>query len=100
MDKDLIKEIISSNARITVITGPNGSGKTTLINKIGKEHPEFLILDSDSHCRFNQKDLKDFIDDLKEKSKLMRIIIASLKQEIIDIADKAVIMQKKKISYA
>ncbi len=90
MDKDLIEEIITSNARITVITGPNGSGKTTLIKEIEKEHPEFLILDCDSHCHFNQMDLKDFANNLKEKSKSKRIIIASLKQEIVDMADKVI----------
>lgn len=93
MNKDLIKEIISLNNRITVITGPNGSGKTRLIKEIKeelKDGTDYLIFDCDSHNHLNQKDLKKFANDLKEKSKSVRIIIATLRQEIIDIADKVI----------
>ena len=93
MNKELIKEIISSNNRITVITGPNGSGKTKLIEEIKKElknNADYLILDCDSHSYLNNKNLEKFASNLKEKSKSMCIIIASLRQEIIDIADKVI----------
>ena len=93
MNKELIKEIISSNKRITVITGSNGSGKTRLIEEIKKElkdNADYLILDCDSHNHLSQKDLKVFTNNLKEKSKSKQIIIASLKEEIIDIADKVI----------
>ena len=38
--------------------------------------------------------LEKFADDLKKKSQTTRIIIASLRHEIIDIADKTVTMQE------
>ena len=90
MNKELIKEIISSNNRITVITGSNGSGKSRLIEKIKQEHPEFLVLDTDSHSYLDKNELQKFANNLKEKSKLNPIIIATLREEIIDIADKVI----------
>ena len=78
---------------LTVITGSNGSGKTRLIEKIKKElkdNASYLILDCDSYNHLSQKDLKVFTNNLKEKSKSKQIIIASLRQEIIDIADKVI----------
>ena len=93
MNKELIKEIISSNSRIAVITGSNGSGKTRLIEEIKKElkdNADYLILDCDSHSYLDKKNLDKFANDLKEKSKLNPVIIATLREEIIDIADKVI----------
>lgn len=73
---------------LTVITGSNGSGKTRLINQIKQENPTFLVLDTDSHCHLDKNELQKFANDLKEKSKLNPVIIATLRNEIIDIADK------------
>ncbi len=75
---------------LTVITGPNGSGKTRLINQIKQENPEFLVLDSDSHSYLEKNELQKFANDLKEKSKINPVIIATLREEIIDIADKVI----------
>ncbi len=75
---------------LTVITGSNGSGKTRLIEKIKEEHPEFLVLDTDSHCHLDKDKLQKFADDSKEKSKINPVIIATLRNEIIDIADKVI----------
>ena len=75
---------------LTVITGPNGSRKTRLIEKIKQEKPEFLVLDTDSHCHLDKNELQKFANDLKEKSKINPVIIATLRKEIIDIADKVI----------
>ena len=75
---------------LTAITGNNGSGKTRLINQIKQENPTFLVLDTDSHCHLDKNELQKFANDLKEKSKLTPVIIATLRNEIIDIADKVI----------
>lgn len=75
---------------LTVITGNNGSGKTRLINQIKQENPEFLVLDTDSHCHLNNGELKKFAEDLKDKSKITPVIVASLRNEIIKMADEVI----------
>jgi len=78
---------------LIVITGPNGSGKTRLIEKIKQEHPEFLVLDTDSHCHLNKVNLLKFIQNLKEKSKNTCTIVASLNRSIIDMADEVITLE-------
>ena len=87
---------ISSDDKITVITGNNGSGKTRAIEKIRNqvgESNKYIVLDCDSHNYLNINELKNFADDLKEKSKTKQIIIASLRNEIICIADKVITLK-------
>lgn len=91
-------EIISEN-RITVITGNNGSGKTRLINAIKKktgDNADYIVLDSDSHSHLNKIDLEKFVSDIKEQSKTKQIIIASLRNELIEIADKVITLKDEK----
>ncbi len=91
---------ISFEDKITVITGKNGSGKTKLIekfkNKVKKNNLDYIVLDFDSHCHLNTNELKKFACNLKEKSKTNNIIIASLRHEIIGIADKVITINDNK----
>lgn len=88
---------IFAEDKITVITGKNGSGKTSLIeqikNEVKKNNIDYIVLDFDSHCHLDIDELKKFAYNLKEKSKTNNIIIASLRPEIIDIANKVITLK-------
>lgn len=79
--------------KITVITGENGSGKTKLlsglkrINEPNWVKKDCIVLDCDSHSHLNEAEIKNFALELKEKSKTNTIVIASMHNEIIEIAD-------------
>ena len=90
---------IKSENRITVITGNNGSGKTRLINTIKKNtgnNAYYIVLDSDSHSHLSKTELEKFVSDIKEQSKTKQIIIASLRNELIEIADKVITLKDEK----
>ena len=90
---------ITDKDRITVITGNNGSGKTRAINliksKLGANNQNYIVLDCDSHNRLNINDLKKFAADLKEKSQTKQVIIATLRDEIIEIADRVITLEDR-----
>ena len=87
-----MNEITSTG--LTVITGKNGTGKTRMLDEMRKRAEEKgqvgLFLDFDSHCHLNKPELEKFAFELKKKSKTQKVIIVSLRKEIIDIADKVI----------
>ena len=87
--------------KITVITGKNGSGKTRLlkgINGINEQNwarKNYIVLDCDSHNHLNEAEIKNFALDLKTKSKTNTVVIASMRDEIIDIADVLITLKDR-----
>lgn len=65
----------------------SGEVKTYFSDIFPDIKPDCVLLDYDSHCFMDSLKLAEFAAALKEKAKNTQIIIVSMSQEIIDIAD-------------
>ncbi len=86
--KNIIEKL---SPNLTVITGANGSGKTRLLNQLKVQNLNAEFID-DCGCILDHNSLVEYAKDLKEKSKHKQYIIVSNQKEIVDIADKLIVI--------
>ncbi len=82
--KNIIEEL---SPNLNVITGANASGKTELLNYLKARNLDAEFIDNCAHD-LDCSSPAEFAKDLKEKSRHKQYIVASLRKEIIDMADK------------